>query len=152
MTIREELLALQAEHTVLQGETVIEWAQENTESALYAALEWDDKVAGHEYRLSQVRRLIAIHVVSKEGVRQLISLKIDRAVDKGGYRLIDDVLSDQNMREMMLSEALADFERLRLKYEGLREFARVWDELRAVEARARSKRRRGKGGEGRVSA
>ncbi len=127
MTVREELLALQKAHGgILQVARAEQWARDNTASALYASLEWDDRVAAQQHRFQQIRQLIAIHIVTDTGQRQLVSLKIDRIADGGGYRYIDDVMASPSMRQMLLEEAFADLERLRLKYEALRELADVW--------------------------
>jgi hypothetical protein len=39
---------------------VVSFAEENKDSEWHASLEWDNEVAGHEYRLVQVRRLIRV--------------------------------------------------------------------------------------------
>lgn len=132
MTIRSELLELQTSSGgLLQAEQVVRWARENPESSLYRNLEWDDAKAGEQFRIWQVRRLIAVHVISNEGVRQLVSLTIDRA-ENGGYRDIYAVIGDTSMREVLLADALADLERLRLKYQRLVELASVWKEAGKV--------------------
>jgi hypothetical protein len=152
-TIRDELLGLQRGHTVLQVERVVDWAREHPESALHRSLEWNDRTAAHHYRCQQVRRLIAIHVVSDDGVRQLVSLKIDRVAPGGGYRDLSTVMRAPELRRMLLAEALEELDRLRLKYEGLRELAGVWeaaDRVRSPVRRhrpaARPARRRREGG------
>lgn len=135
MTIRSELLDLQAEAGgLLQAERVVRWARENPESSLYRNLEWDDAKAGEQFRIWQVRRLIAIHVVSEQGQRQLVSLTIDR-MENGGYRDIFAVIANPSMREVLLADALADLERLRLKYEGLKELVSVWEEVGKVRSK-----------------
>jgi hypothetical protein len=70
MSIRDELESLQQQSGVLKAEDVVEWARVHSDSALHGAIEWDDAVAGHNYRLWQVRQLISIHVVSNNRPRQ----------------------------------------------------------------------------------
>lgn len=144
MTIKDELLNLQAASGgLLKAEEAVAWASNNQESALYRSLEWDDVKAGHEYRVWQVRRLIAIHITTKEGVRQMVSLTIDR-IDGGGYRDINAVISSPEMRTVMLADALAELDRVKLKYESLRELTEVWDAANRVRSRqARASRRSG---------
>lgn len=143
MTIRTELLNLQTQSGgLLHAEKVVSWAKNNPKSDLHGSFEWNNDKAADEYRIWQARRLIAIHVVSEEGIRQLVSLTIDRE-QEGGYRHIDAVLQNQSLRGVLLADALADLERVRLKYEGLVELARVWDEVRNIskqEKRGLSKR------------
>jgi hypothetical protein len=132
MTIREELLDLQKRHKILKPETAVEWARAHPQSALHSSLEWDDSAAANEFRIWQVRRLIAIHIVSETGVRQMVSLTIDRTKVGGGYRALDDVLASGTMRDVLLADALAELERTRSKYESLVELASVWTEVRRV--------------------
>lgn len=127
MSVQSELLALQASHPLLQVETVVGWAQAHPTSALHASFTWDNDVAGHQFRLWQARQLIAIHIINVEGVRQLVSLSIDRTNQQGGgYRDLNTVLAAPAMREMLLADALRELERVQMKYETLVELASVW--------------------------
>ena len=137
--IRDELVALHRQDPLLKVETVHEWAIANPQSALHGELEWDNEVAGHRHRLDQIRRLIAIHIVSPSGARQVISLSIDRVRPGGGYRDLDSVLKVATLREVMLDDALADLERMRVKYEHLSELAKVWGEVDRVKEAQRRK-------------
>jgi hypothetical protein len=144
MSVQEELLALQQQADgLLQVESTVEWAAENPDSALHAALDWDDEHAAHSWRCHQVRRLIAIHVVDAGNVRQLVSLSIDRVGD-GGYRSLGAVLASANMRGVLLADALADLDRVRRKYETLVELAGVWEETERASQKHRPKARKAK--------
>lgn len=152
MTIRDELLELQQKDGVLQPERAVEWAKNNPDSSLYAALDWNNENAAHNHRLWQVRQLIAVHVINKRGERQLVSLTIDRSALHGGYRHIDDVLKAPDLRQVLLNDALSELERMKAKYTGLLELVRVWDEIEAARLAQlappkTSRRRRGKGGD-----
>lgn len=147
--IRNELLALQQQAGgLLQVEPVVAWAKQNPDSALHASLEWDDSKAGHEWRLHQVRRLIAVHIVNVEGVREMVSLTIDRSKPGGGYRGLGAVLSVPNLRSVLLQDALDELEGVRLKYESVSELAQVWEEVERVRQQqpvsGKSKRKEGK--------
>ena len=135
MTIRDELVTLQQRDGVLKPEVAVEWARSHPTSALHSALDWNDTTAAQQYRIWQIRQLIAVHVVNEKGVRQIVSLSIDRVNDGGGYRDLDTVMSSPPLREVLLSDALTDLERARLKYEGLTELARVWSEVRRVKTK-----------------
>jgi elongation factor P--beta-lysine ligase len=138
MSIKDELLTLQHEHGgILQAEAGVAWARDNPASELYHALEWDDIKAGHQHRLTQMRQLIRVHVRTEEDVRQLISLTIDRVQPGGGYRHIDDVLPVPELRAIMLADAFAELERIRVKYQHLVELANVWLELDRARDRER---------------
>jgi hypothetical protein len=97
--------------------------------------------AAKEHQFWQIRRLIAIHITVPDGTPQIVSLSIDR-YDGGGYRRVSDVLRDQALSEIMLRDALADLERVRLRYARVKELAAVWvavDKVRTrTTARAKS--------------
>lgn len=138
MTIRDELVALQKRHGILRPEQAVEWAREHPASALHAAVDWNDTTAAHQHRIWQIRQLIAVHVVNQEGVRQMVSLTIDR-VNAGGYRLLNDVMETESLREVLLADALAELERIKAKYLGLVELTRVWEEADLVKKTKQAK-------------
>jgi|SRR5215467_4369684 len=142
MSIRDELLVIKNEHETLQAESVVEWARRNPGSEIHGALEWNDTEAANQWRLAQVRRLIAIHVVNVEhGYRELVSLSADRVRDGGGYRHIDDVLGIPEMRDILLRDAFNDLDRLQKKYQRLSELASVWAEKEKAKTRIVRRRR-----------
>jgi hypothetical protein len=139
MTVRDELLAIQAKSAdgMLHGRTVVAWARTNKRSALHQEFEWDDARAGHQYRLWQARRLIALEIVADDSTAQVVSLRFDRSRG-GGYRAISDVLSSRELSERMLADALADLERVKERYRFVKELCSVWEELdRVKESRKR---------------
>jgi len=133
--IRDELLTVKGKKTLLQPQAVVDWARSRPDSAIHQALEWDDTVAGELWRRQQVRRLISLCVTTEEGDRALVSLSIDRVEPQGGYRTISDVLASPRLRDVLLSDALAEFERLEYKYGRLKQLAGVWTEVRKVKAK-----------------
>lgn len=138
--IKTELLQIKAmaEDGLLRAPAVVDWARGNPDSAIHAALEWNDAVAAEEHRFSQVRQLIRLHVVTSDGAPQLVSLSFDRA-KKGGYRNVDEVVASRDLSAIMLADALADLERVQAKYEHIKELTAVWTEVKA----ARRSRRQG---------
>jgi hypothetical protein len=145
-TIKDELLALQrqAGDGLLQVEPVVTWAAQHPDSALHKSLPWDDAAAAHEWRCHLVRRLIAIHIVNETGVRQMVSLTIDRTAPGGGYRSLNAVMAAPNLRKILLNDALDELERVQRKYEAVTELARVWQEIE--HARQQHAPRKQKGG------
>jgi len=122
--IGDELLALKDSAGKINPTDAVKWAREHTKSHLHAELEWDDSVAGERYRVWQVRSLISVHIVDANGGRQFVSLSIDRR--DGGYRPVADVMANTSLRAIMLSDALADLDRIRNKYQNLQELEKVW--------------------------
>jgi hypothetical protein len=150
MTIRSELEALFDTNGILRVETTHDWAAANPASDLYRALEWNEEKAAREYRYSQIRHLIQLHVVDEDHHRQAINLVIDRAKG-GGYRRLGDVMQVPNLRELALRDALAEYERIKDKYDWLKELERIHEEIERAALRP-TRRRRGIGREDRPSA
>ena len=143
MTIRDELLALKTADGMIIAEDAVEWARDNPQSDLHRSLQWNDQKAAEDWRIWQVRRLIAVHVLTPEGDRQVVSLSIDRTNGNGGgYRELDDVLARQDWRDVMLADALAELNRIEAKYRRLEALAQVWAAKAQVAATVTTRRQR----------
>ena len=113
-----ELSALEdAEHKIVP-DTVHDWASEHRNSAIGKYLEWNDAVAGREFRLHQIRGLIALYIKRDDGIRDTVSLTIDRTTG-GGYRRLDDVIKTNDLRELMIRDMERELVRFLKKYEGI---------------------------------
>lgn len=135
--VATELLGLRRNDLIVPSEAV-KWARGHPSSALYASLEWDDSVAGEQYRIQQVRQLIAVFIEPVHNVRQYVSLSVDR-VEGGGYRDINSVMNTPDLRTTLLQDALHELERARNKYAMLTELDRVWVAVEAVQKRPRGR-------------
>jgi hypothetical protein len=122
--VAKELLALER-NGLIRAREAVEWARRHPRSELHAALEWDDSTAAEQYRIQQVRSLIAIFIEPTHQTRQFVSLSIDR-VEGGGYRRIESVMNTPTLRQTLLEDALHDLERAKEKYQMLEELDRVW--------------------------
>jgi hypothetical protein len=143
VTIRDELLALKDQSGMIVAEDAVEWARDNPQSDLHRSLQWNDQKAAQDWRVWQVRRLIAVHVLTPEGDRQVVSLSIDRTNGNGGgYREMDDVLARQDWRDVMLADALAELNRIEAKYKRLEALAQVWAAKAQVAQAVTTRRRR----------
>jgi hypothetical protein len=138
--ILEELAQLYEEHGTLRAEDVVEFAQDES-TALHSEFEWDDSEAARQYRLEQARKIIRINVnilPTRNGnvtVPVYVSLVQDRSQPGGGYRRLVDVMSDDEMREQLLQQALAEFQRVGRRYRALQELAPVFTALDRVTRR-----------------
>ena len=124
---------------ILRPVEVVE-AAEPEDSPLHDWFEWEDGKAAAEYRLTQARRLIQVTVevierpdVEPVTVRMFTSLGRDREQHGGGYRLTTTVLSDSDMRQELLAEALAELRRWQAKYQTLKALAPVFAALAKME-------------------
>ena len=139
--IADELLKLKNSAGVINPAEAVKWAKANPESHLHGSLEWDDTIAGERWRVSQVRQLIAIHIVDADGGRRFVSLSIDRRHDgSNGYRSLEDVVGRPDLREIMLRDALADLERVQARYSKLTELQPVWDAADQTRAKRASRK------------
>ena len=125
--IAKEVEALRRADGLIVPEDVVFWAQQNPTSALHSQFEWDDSAAARAYRIAQARKVIAVCVLADDGGRKLVSLSIDRT--KGGYRNVEDVIANDELRRILVKDALAEFKRVRAKYEHVKELASVYEEI-----------------------
>jgi len=148
MSIGSELLALKNVDGLVVVEDAYAWAEAHPRSALHGALEWDDAIAGREHRLSQIRKLINIHVRYEDGGPRLISLSVDRGRPGGGYRDLSDIIDnrDRTLFEIALQDCLNELDRLQRKYQRLLALQPVWAAVASVRQRARRRQGRGRGG------
>ncbi len=115
---------------LLQPDAVVEAARP-VKSPLHRHFIWDDTKAAHQHRLEQARRLIRIIVEFSpvnlgKSTRVFVSLTPDRSFRGGGYRTLESVLSNEEMRKHLLRDALEDMERFEEKYRHLNELAGVF--------------------------
>ena len=136
MSIRDELLALRDDERLIHVDTVIIWASEHRNSDVAQAIEWDDLRAAASWRRDQVRQLIQIHIVDVDHKRLTISLVRDRG-QGGGYRNIDDVLSNMEMRRAALLDAVSEFERLSARHDHFSELEPIFATIQEVAGRLR---------------
>jgi hypothetical protein len=127
---------------ILRPIAVVKEAEPKTHP-LHPCFEWDNRRAGHAYRLWQARELIKSVTVTVEANGRDVSVKAwlsldDERTGAGGYRYTIDVLSDGDQRERALRFALADLQRWEQKYHTLRELSPIF----AAASKVRRKRRR----------
>jgi hypothetical protein len=121
---------------LLKPEIVVREARPRS-SPLHSRFTWNDTKAAQEYRLWQARQLIRVVVEVIDGIKGshevFVSLTSDRKAS--GYRVMTDVLSNAQMRAMMLQDALDELEMFRDKYRRLKELATVFAAIRKVRKR-----------------
>ena len=123
---------------LLQPETVVEEARDES-SPLHSRFQWDDTVGAQLYRIYQARQLIRVTVEVITGTDEtcdvFVSLSPDRERESGGYRVMLDVLSDADMRNQMLSDAMDELSLFREKYHKLKELVSVFAAIKRVKRR-----------------
>ena len=98
------------------------------EAALHTAFEWDDSIAGEEWRKHQARHIInSIIVVQKkedEPVPVRAFFKIEQS--EGTYESVHTILRCATKREMLMQDALRELDSFKRKYSVLKELSGVF--------------------------
>jgi hypothetical protein len=138
--LEAELLTIKGDRELVTAEEILVWSERHRKSAWAAELEWNDKRAGREHRLNQIRQVIVtLEITIGDRTRRFYSLSIDRNNKRGGgYRDIKDILGNRTLYDVMLGDALNELDRMKERYDHIKELSRVWAEL------AKAKRRGGK--------
>jgi hypothetical protein len=130
-TVTAEMLAIYAEHHTITRQLVVERASP-PDAPLHDYFEWDDEVAGPEYRLIQAGHLIRscrIRYRTSQGteaeVRQFVSVRAPNT--PSDYRLTTDV--DPITQRLILDQMRRELRSFRARYGHLREF---WESLDAM--------------------
>jgi hypothetical protein len=125
---------------LLRAADVVEEAS-HPDSPLHEYFTWDDDAAAYQWRLQQARQLIrvAVQVLPYEEpqflVRAFVSLTPDRQLEGGGYRAAVKVMASPTDRQQLLADALAELNRLKVKYHQLTELDSIF---RGIERAARN--------------
>lgn len=127
MSVQSELWALEDADGMIDAHVVVEWASAHSDSELHQRFDWDDTEAGPKWRLHQARQLIARFVIEPSTAhRQTVSLKIDRTAG-GGYRALEDVVGNIDLRAHAVNDALAELRRWSERFSHLTELKPVFD-------------------------
>jgi hypothetical protein len=120
---------------ILRPERVVEVATDPGHP-LHQQFEWDDTIAGQQWRLQQARHMInvCVTIIPKTETANdvYVSLVSDRTKAGGGYRTMVDVLSKKELREQLLGQALTELDEMERKYHELKELAGVFAAARKV--------------------
>ena len=105
-------------------ETVVEESRAE-ESVLHDLFEWDDAKAAEKYRVTQARFIIR-NIVNEEGTEDGPILVRSYHNMEQAYAPTTVIMSDRDMRERLLEQALAEMESFRAKYHHLKALADVF--------------------------
>jgi hypothetical protein len=118
-------------------EDVVESARDEN-SPIHNKFEWDDTTAGQEYRLWQARQLITIKFsLNGDKTQQFFNVRaIINDVPTQGYFTKEMVLSDKEMYNQVLKEALSEIKYWQKKYKSIKELEGVVNEERLSQIQA----------------
>lgn len=140
--ITNELIRLNKENGGILTPSQVVAAAKNPRSPLHGNFDWNDTAAAKKWRLHQARNMLRVCVwyddtdQIKEPVKVFVSLTTDRKENEG-YRVITDVLSDEEAREQMFADALAELVRFRKKYAILQELGKIFEEIENIKKKSR---------------
>lgn len=134
--IKKELEIIREQNGgILLPEKVVEYAR-NKKTALHNHFTWDNDKAADAYRVQQAMHLIRqikVEIITNEKtnrvikVREYVSLPQDRNKD-GGYRQINEVYTDDDLRLQFLESVQNEFESFREKLKAVSEAAFIKSE------------------------
>jgi len=141
MSLRKQVLAelerLRTAHGgVLKKDDIVQAAMDK-KNPLHGEFTWDKAAGWRKNLLAEAGELIRCYYIVTEApkpmkIRAFVSLSTDRS-NGGGYRGISDVLSDDQMRAVMLEDALRELAFFEAKYRAIKELSPVFiaaDEVR----------------------
>lgn len=108
----------------------------NESSPLHAGFEWDDTAAAHEHRLEQARKInrsiqvkyldIPTQPVTRAYEVKRVEVTKNGKSSKTYFSTSEDVMSDPDARARLITQALNELQRLRVRFRLLQELAIVW--------------------------
>lgn len=118
---REALLEIKrnSPDNLLHVEAAVNIAESDPNCVLREQLEFDDSVAGHKYRIIQMRQLIRCVLLTDDTGDKtpvFVSLRVDRQRPGGGYREMLDVVSDAELLNELQADARRDLYSLLSRY------------------------------------
>lgn len=120
--VGEELEELEKTKEITNN-NVLEYAKKNKDSELYKCFDWDDKIAGEKWRLSQAGDIISSisFIIEEEPVRKqkvYYSIKTENE-DRKQFKNILDILDNDEDYRALLEQARKEFETFKEKYNSL---------------------------------
>lgn len=129
---------------ILTPEHLVELV-EPVDHPLHKYFTWDNQKAGEILRLHEARAILRVAVEFIGPSREAVRVAVHLSSDAVGYRLLSEVLSDEEMRTQLLSDAARDVDVFRRKYEALGELKPIVSRLTRAVAKARAKHGRKRG-------
>ena len=118
----------------LTAQAVVDESRDKS-APLHDAFEWDDGIAGEEWRKQQARVMIGNLVVRIEDKPESPKVRAYVMVSESAtYESTKIVLQKEDKRETLMKLALKELCAFRRKYADLEEFTRLFDEIEKLVA------------------
>ncbi|KKM26319.1 hypothetical protein LCGC14_1585990 [marine sediment metagenome] len=133
-TLINELSKIENKHGLITPRTVVDEAI-NELSPLHRYFQWDESKAANEYRLWQARELIAkvriIYEDKKLDAYYNVKIRIDGKLQQG-YASITKIISDSDLRDQVIGQALKEIGYWQKKYAEYEELEKVINKKQVV--------------------
>lgn len=141
--VHEEGMTIYKECGNIEGQTIVNWAREHKDSEYYKGLEWDDSIAGENYRVIQARQITSNVIVQDLKDENTNSLSVDSTipvntrafynVTRGdGYEPVEVIMKDEDKYESLKQEAYKKFLELKKSYQFIVELKPIFDAIDKV--------------------
>ena len=134
----EELERVREFHGTLEAEILVEESRPK-DAPLHEEFDWDNKKAGHKWRVHQARNIINVVTIrhlnpAVEEAPAYVNITVGPAVDpeERHYAAIEDVLNDPQQRADLVQRALEKLLRVQREFRHLRELAGIWSAIDAA--------------------
>lgn len=126
-----ELDRIFREHGEIDPQTVVDESRPEG-AVLHNLFDWDDASAAEKYRLTQARFIIRNIVQEEETAEGPVVVRGYHSTERS-YLPTTVIMSDADMREMLLDRALKELEEFQAKYRHLAALAGVFEAIEQVE-------------------
>jgi hypothetical protein len=121
---------------ILTAEMLVKYAK-NESSPLHKYFTWDDTEAAKKCRIYEARTLlrVCVEILPNSKSKTYSRVTAHLTSDGEGYRIMTEVLSDKEMSERLLSDALNELEAFRKKYARLKQLSAIFgmiDKLKKI--------------------
>lgn len=118
-------MAVREEYGTLTPSNVVDAARPD-DHPLHSRFEWDDSIAGEQWRAAQAAELIrSVRVVFTSAKGEEVSVREFHSIVRDGqpvYQPTRDVVADELSTQSLLRDLKRDLERMRHRYSHLREY------------------------------
>lgn len=121
--VKQECERIQQKNGLVRPHDLVE-ASRPEDAPLHNQFEWDDKVAGEEYRVWQARKLIVrVQYPEKMEKRTPMYINVKISEKEQGYMPISVIVQRESLRNQVLKDALKMIKHWQEKYSAIEELA-----------------------------
>lgn len=123
----------------------------NPRSPFHKVMDWNDKSAAHQHRLHQARRIlqgITVEIQYDDGKKKYtrafvhVNTPINERENRSAYVTIECAMSDAELRQQMLEQALEELQTWTRKYKVLKELSIVFKAVETARKKLKHHRHR----------